>query len=265
MRRLGIIGGHLHPRRDLRAAVDDRRHRVGRRQRPVQDLRRRGLSLDRVALVAPGADARHARREALARTPRAGGSRRRARCACRLSRRPPPPGRGAARRGARADRVGDVDASPGMWPARELVLVADVEHQMAGPSPSSRSASSSASISSIRSTGRSSERQAVIPPSRKPRTRRPTDAEQLGRLELVAVGGGDHDQLDVGGDDLRHLGGEAGVVGRGAESRRGCGPRRTARWCGRRPRRAPSAIATSTARGRQRRRRAQLLDQRARG
>ena len=51
-------------------------------------------------------------------------------------------------------------------------------------------------------TGRPSERQAVIPPSRKPRTRRPDRGEQLGRLELVAVGGGDDDQLDVRRDDL---------------------------------------------------------------
>ena len=41
--------------------------------------------------------------------------------------------------------------------------------------------------------------------------------QQLGRLELVAVRGGDDDQLHVLADDPGHLGGKAGVVGRGAD------------------------------------------------
>ena len=41
--------------------------------------------------------------------------------------------------------------------------------------------------------------------------------EQLGRVALVAVGGGDDDHVDPGRGDPRDLGREAGVVGGGAE------------------------------------------------
>ncbi len=41
--------------------------------------------------------------------------------------------------------------------------------------------------------------------------------QELGRLELIAVGGGNDDQLDVLRHDPGHLGGEARVVGRGAD------------------------------------------------
>ena len=103
-----------------------------------------------------------------------------------------------------------------MWP-RSNSSSLRTSSTSGGSGPSSRAASSSASISSIRSTGRPSERQAVIPPSRKPLTAQADRAEQLRRLELVAVGGGDDDQLDVGRDHLGDLGREAGVVGGGRD------------------------------------------------
>ena len=45
----------------------------------------------------------------------------------------------------------------------------------------------------------------------------PDRGEQLRGLELVAVGGGDDDDLAVGRNDLGDLGGEAGVVAGGAD------------------------------------------------
>jgi hypothetical protein len=45
----------------------------------------------------------------------------------------------------------------------------------------------------------------------------PDGGEQLGRLQLVAVGSGDDHDLALGWDDLGDLGGKAGVVGRGAD------------------------------------------------
>ena len=44
--------------------------------------------------------------------------------------------------------------------------------------------------------------------------------EQLGGLELVAVRGRHHDQVDVGIGDPRDLGGESRVVRRGADGAR---------------------------------------------
>ena len=130
-------------------------------------------------------------------------------------------------------------------------------------SPSSRSASSSGSISSIRCTGRSSERQAVIPPSRKPRTRRPTEASSSAASQLVAVGGGDDDELGVRGDDPRDLGREAGVVGGGADRAGDVGLVELLVGAARRRRSRRRRSPPRPPRGRQRRRRAELLDQRA--
>ena len=73
--------------------------------------------------------------------------------------------------------VGDVERARDVA-GRELGGVADVEHDQASSPASSRSASSSGSISSSRLTCRPSDRQAVIPPARKPRTRRPTEASR---------------------------------------------------------------------------------------
>ena len=47
--------------------------------------------------------------------------------------------------------------------------------------------------------------------------RQPDRGEQVGGRELIAVGGGDDDQLDVGRHDLGDLGREARVIGRGAD------------------------------------------------
>ena len=105
---------------------------------------------------------------------------------------------------------------PGMWPAANSWASRTSRTAIASPS-ARRSPRSSASTVSIRRTGRPSERQAVIPPPRKPRTLQSDRGEKVGRLELVAIGGGDDDQLDLGRDHPGDLGGEAGVVGGGAD------------------------------------------------
>ena len=103
-----------------------------------------------------------------------------------------------------------------MWPA--AYSPASRTSRTCGGSPaSSRRASSSGSIASIRGTGRllgAPGGHAAAEEAAHPQADR---GEQLGRLQLVAVGGGDDDQLGVVGDDLGDLGREAGVVGGGAD------------------------------------------------
>ena len=84
-------------------------------------------------------------------------------------------------------------------------------------SPSRRRASSARSIASIRC-----HRAVLGPPGGHAAAEEAAHAqadrgEQLGRLELVAVGGGDDEQLGVDRHHLGDLGGEAGVVGGGAD------------------------------------------------
>ena len=62
-----------------------------------------------------------------------------------------------------------------MWPAANSRALRTSSTVTDSP-PSSLAARSSGSICSIRLTWRPSERQAVMPPARKPRTRSPTDA-----------------------------------------------------------------------------------------
>ena len=86
-----------------------------------------------------------------------------------------------------------------------------------GSGAATRAASSSGSISSILRTGRSSVRQAVIPPSRKPRTRIPTAASSSAASRSSPSEAATTIISAPAGGDAGDLGREAGVVGGGAE------------------------------------------------
>ncbi len=104
----------------------------------------------------------------------------------------------------------------GMWPPSNSAG-RRTSRTSGGSSPARRSASCSGPIASIRSTGRSSARQARHAAAEEAAHPQPHRGQQLGSRQLVAVGGGDDDQLAVGRNDLGDLGGEAGVVGGGAD------------------------------------------------
>ncbi len=103
-----------------------------------------------------------------------------------------------------------------MSPGLELVAVADVEHERRVLAlEASRQALGVDHLEALhrallRAPGGHSavEEAAHAEPDR---------GEQLRRLELVAVGGGDDDQLGAAGDDPAHLGAETGVIGGGAD------------------------------------------------